>query len=148
MGKNNIKPKNTGWGKPDVYAYIALTNKAGAEKMLKESGYMHKPNSPKQMADMLAHHVLNDGEKAIIDLASIHPDYDMIVEAYKKKLPTESTPVQSQPTKLFSGQENLNCMGADGTQKPGMSDKTMNALIISGAALLAVTIVAVVALKN
>jgi hypothetical protein len=139
--------------KPTLFHYISLRNKQGGLDVLKKAGYVTPPKNPKMMADMLADYFKKDGEKAAEAIASIHPDKEMILKTCAK--PVEVLK-QGADGELEQSKEYLSCdscphkcqdfCGADAAEakptKKGLSEKTINTLIISGAAVLALGLIA------
>jgi hypothetical protein len=145
--------------KPDIYSYITLCNRKGGEAVLKKAGYP-KPKNPKEMADMLAHFVTRDGENALLEIAKIHPDRELLVRAEP-----ELKKVENKIANADGDEESLNCSGcalaaaaiaADGTKsttpapvaKKGLNEKTINILILSGAAVLTVSLITMIVVAS
>ncbi len=68
----------------DFFVYIADSDPAAAAAVLAKWGYATPPEVEytDQLGDCLRQLVANEGEKAVRDLANIHPDKDLILESF------------------------------------------------------------------
>jgi hypothetical protein len=144
MSRKRVQKQNNKAAKADIYLYISMNKRSEGEKILQNAGYLNKPSSPLQMAQMLAHHVSEKGEPALMEIAKIHPDYNLIVEAYQK--------TQTKSADGEDDDECLNCLGADGD--PVKTEKNKNILnntqllIVSGALVLSIALVALIVVNK
>lgn len=66
-----------------IYEYIAETNPDAAEALCNKYGWtLQNMQSAQDLANCLHNLVAEEGEPAIVDLAGIHPDKDLIIEVY------------------------------------------------------------------
>ena len=121
--------------------------------LLKKAGYITPPQNPKMMADMLADYFKKDGEAAAEAIAGIHPDKEMILKTCAK--PVEVLK-QGADGELQKTTEYLSCdtcpskcshdhsadASDDAPKKKGLTEANVKILILSGAAVLAIGIVA------
>lgn len=66
----------------NIYHYIALDNPVGGSGFVKSRGYNPSQN-PDELAGQMAQIVVQEGEGALNEIASLHPDKDLILGATK-----------------------------------------------------------------
>jgi hypothetical protein len=81
----------------NVYHYIAQNNPDAANDICKKFGYF-QINSIDELANCLQNIVAQDGESALKDVMSLHPDKDVLIELFDKKK-DEPTPVATYTIK-------------------------------------------------
>jgi len=143
-----------------VYDYIAQRNPKGSVKVLADFGY--RIADPRNMGNNLRLLVQKEGKPALIAILEMHPDKDVILEAFA----AEQNPTSPEkPCGCKGCSENKSFVNADGagglTLKdilPGLNANTQasndanklastnNAMIIAGALLISTLIF--VNLKN
>lgn len=133
---------------PVTLMYISLQNRQGAGKLLQEAGFPKPPKTPEQMVKMLMDYIKMGGKDAEAKVRAIHPDVAWF------------SANGALPWLNCGGCESkLSCLGADGipgqpalynadagnpAPPKGLSDKTINTLIIAGASVFAVALLTLV----
>lgn len=129
--RNNIKPTKE---KHNIYLYTVCKNRPGTMSLLQKEGYKYQPKTPDEAATMLADVVKREGEEGLKKIAMIHPDRELILSTVPK-----------------NADGNMSWKNADNdTQEPeketkGLSEKTLNTLIIGGAVVLTISLITVIA---
>lgn len=71
-----------------MYEYVAMSNPRGAKNLIESFGY--RVTNPKTMGANLRMLVAQEGEDALMAIAEMHPDKDLILEACGSKKEKES----------------------------------------------------------
>jgi len=66
-----------------MYDYIAQSNPRGAKALIESFGY--RVTNPKTMGQNLRMLVAQEGESALIAVAQMHPDKDLIIEVFNNE---------------------------------------------------------------
>lgn len=132
--------------KPNIFRYVSCNNPQAVYNLLVKAGYENVPKDKEVIAQLLAEYVLAKGDDGLKQLLLIHPDR----EALLATLPATMT---GEP----GNGGFLNCLGkpqngsgcpfssADATEdKKGISEKTINYLIIGGSAVLTATLLTLI----
>jgi len=136
-----------------MYDYIARRDPRGAVKVLSDFGY--RVTEPRTMGNNLRLLVQKEGQPALIAILGLHPDKDVILEAFGEE---QSTP-QEKPCGCKGCSENKSFVNADGSKGLTLNEllptmnanmqanndanklaSTNNALIIAGALLFSTLI--------
>jgi hypothetical protein len=132
--------------------YITHTRKSAANKILRDAGYQRPPANPHEMVMMLQDYIEIGGEEAIRKIMEIHPDRDLFVKALPPHADGVNPAVIVADSPLFgcdACKDKLNCIAADASipGQPGvkgLSDRSINLMIISGAVLFTAALVTVI----
>lgn len=117
-----------------MYDYVALKNKPGTFKLLKQEHYSNPPKTPKEAALMLTDIVNNEGDAGLKKIAEIHPDKDFILDALTQK-----------PGSALDMQRTLNADAETTTGSKGLSEKSTNILILAGTGIVLIGLVTLIA---
>ena len=122
----------------NVYHYIAQNNPDAANDICKKFGYF-QINSIDELANCLQNIVAQDGESALKDVMSLHPDKDVLIELFDKKKDEPTTPVVvQQPMPIMANADGCSCnKNADGSSS--MVNQT-NMYILFGAVIVSIAI--------
>lgn len=142
--------------KIDRVDYIATNNQGKALHFLKSKG-SPKPKDTKQIGDFLDMYIAKKGDDGLAEvIEKTHPDYHLCVEVYKKLNPPVvlSEDKDEKQNACGCGLIAAAALAADGkagfvnpAETKKLSDKTLNTIIISGSAVLAVALIAII-IKN
>jgi hypothetical protein len=122
----------------NVYHYIAQNNPDAANDICKKFGYF-QINSIDELANCLQNIVAQDGESALKDVMSLHPDKDVLIELFDKKKDEPTTPVVLQNIPTMAHADGCSCnKSADGTPSPMVNQTNM--YILFGAVIVSIAI--------
>ena len=129
-----------------VYCYISQNNPDGAYEICKKYGYFDVQTLD-ELSYCLQDIVSTKSEEGLLDVLSIHPEKDVILELYQVKVETEPTaesikPLQtSMPTPIIETSDcSCNTKNADGTQVSSVVNQT-NTFILVGALIVSIAII-------
>jgi hypothetical protein len=106
----------------DIYQYIAETRPQQAAAVINQFGFeLQGVNNPDDLANCLENLVAEDGEPALLALAQIHPDRELIIESLNK--PTSIVPGGSNSA---GSNGNCNCPNCRGGNGSGTIDRLMS----------------------
>lgn len=140
MNKTELAPVN-------LYTYVSKCKPSEVDSILKKAGYKKRPRNLKERSFMLSHLVKEDKESALMDIAKIHPDRELILKDMEVNSVGFDCSVEKEeaPKDLKSDIEMKNASGTfipepkqnfvDDEKKQGLSDKTVNMLIVSGSVI-------------
>jgi hypothetical protein len=118
-----------------VYDYVAQSNPNGSANLIRSFGYDMYSGS--NLADNLRELVAQNGEPALMAVLEIHPDKDVIMEAFSKKEKSSDCGCKKESY--------LNASGAEQTARAEMvqqaSTQQSNTFILVAALLLSVAII-------
>lgn len=120
----------------NVYQYIAYSNPDAANQLCNKYGYF-QIQSEEELAYCLQSIVARKGESAFKEIMELHPDKDVVLELFEKKLP-EPEPVTVRPIMEQERRRDCSCMlNADGTQsQQGQNIVSQTNLMILAAAMI------------
>jgi hypothetical protein len=131
-----------------VYSYISQNNPDGAYEICKKYGYFDVQTLD-ELSYCLQDIVSTKSEEGLSDVLSIHPEKDVILELYQKKVESEPTsepikPLQTtMPTPILpdtSSDCSCNMKNAEGTQVSSVVNQT-NTYILVGALIVSIAII-------
>jgi hypothetical protein len=132
--------------KQTIYTTIAYRNPKEAFNFLAENGYNKMKKDPQVIAVALADYVNKNKESALPKLAELHPDKELLHEI--------SNPPPLQPIiSNFEGCDacekfkNVDAPKVETGKKFSLSENTINIMIVSGAAVFALTAIAILITK-
>lgn len=130
-----------------TYYYIAKMNRKGGNKVLQEAGYTYKPQTPEEMAMMLKQYVDEDGDKAKVALASIHPDAFLFQKQLNADAGTQQCFLNCEGCTKCAKSQTLSADASTTiTVDPNQAAKVKNynTLIIAGSVILTTSIIALI----
>lgn len=149
-GNPNAMPTNREYSKkPSIYSYISISNPIEVDRLLYDNGYSN-PFNMTQRVSSLYDMVRKQGDQAKLKIAEIHPDKEIFKEIFEKygKLNCEGCDKCNNTEKAnFTGDglkttptpiNNINGMTG------GMSEKTVNTIIIAGSLMVTAILLSVV----
>lgn len=130
-----------------VYSYISQNNPDGAYEICKKYGYFDVQTLD-ELSYCLQDIVSTKSEEGLLDVLSIHPEKDVILELYQIKVETEPTaesikPLQtSMPTPITTDTSDCSCntKNADGEKVSSVVNQT-NTYILVGALIVSIAII-------
>ena len=120
--------------KKSIYSYVAANNKPGTIEVLEANGFP-TPNNPMEASLMLAQFVNEDKDDALAEIASIHPDRDLI-------LSFDSSNQDMSFNFKNDTVEHLSAKGED--SKKIFNEQSLNVLIIAGAVVASLSLVGII----
>lgn len=125
-----------------IYDYVAQSNPQASANLIRSFGYDMYSGS--NLADNLRELVAQNGESALVAVLDIHPDKDVIIEAFSKKDDTLGCGCKKGACKC-KREGFLNASGAEETARAEMAHHTStqqsNTFILVAALLLSVAII-------
>ena len=137
--------------------YIALANKKGTFMLLKKAGFdkYDAPVNPPEAASMLSDLQRHGGDKAYKAILEIHPDKSLFqpaLPAHEEAHPAPPVHADGDPDNVMncdSCNKKMNCIAADATSaKAGLSEKTINTIIIAGAGVFAIGLLTLIIMNK
>lgn len=143
MNKKELAPIN-------LYTYVSKCSPEDVDVILRKAGYKKRPRNLKERSIMLSHLVKEDKESALMDIAKIHPDRELILKDIEVNQISFDCNEGKEDEKVKSDRDlktDIEMKNAAGTfipnknnfvddeQKQGLSDKTVNMLIVSGSVI-------------
>lgn len=122
----------------NVYQYIAYSSPDAANELCNKYGYF-QINSFEELADCLQSIVARKGESAFKDIMELHPDKDVVLELFEKKIEAKPEP----PVQIMEHKRERDCscmMNADGSQNQGIASQT-NLMILVAAMIVSISII-------
>lgn len=123
----------------NVYQYIAYSNPDAANELCNKYGY-YQIQSIEELADCLQSIVARKGESAFKDIMELHPDKDVVLELFEKKIEAKPEP----PVQIMEQKRERDCscmMNADGgSQNQGIASQT-NLMILVAAMIVSISII-------
>lgn len=102
----------------DIYEYIAQMRPQEAEAVCNKYGWtLQSMETPEDLANCLENLVAEEGEPAFLDLLAIHPDKDVIIEAYNGQDPAAPA---------AGGSGGCGCAGCKGKSEGSAVDKAVS----------------------
>ena len=125
----------------NVYQNIAYNNPDAANEVCKKYGYYQIENID-ELAYCLQKIVADEGENSFIEIMSLHPDKDVILELFEKK----SEPIVIEnPRPIMERRRDCSCMmNAEGQQQPlssGFAASQTNIFILAAAMIVSISII-------
>ena len=103
----------------DAYSYIAQTRPREAVELCRNYGYQVAGKNVSNVATALKQLVARHGEPALLDMAEIHPDRDLLREGHTGAAHTEMPVMRSQNYEIRRGEYPTeryhNAIGAEAT---------------------------------
>jgi hypothetical protein len=123
-----------------VYQYIAYTNPDAALELCGKYGYYQIQNE-EELANCLKDIVARKGENGLKDIMELHPDKDVVLELFEKKLELKPEP----PIQVMEQKRERDCscmLNADGAsiQNQGIASQT-NLMILVAAMVVSISII-------
>ena len=122
--------------KKSIYSYVAANNKSGTIQVLEANGFP-TPNNPMEASLMLAQFVNEDKDDALSEIASIHPDRDLI-------LSFDSSNQDMSFNFKNDTVEHLSAKGKDNSSKKIFNEQSLNVLIVAGAVVASLSLVGII----
>lgn len=123
----------------NVYQYIAYSSPDAANELCNKYGY-YQIQSYEELADCLQSIVARKGESAFKDIMELHPDKDVVLELFEKKIEAKPEP----PVQIMEQKRERDCscmMNADGgSQNQGIASQT-NLMILVAAMIVSISII-------
>lgn len=127
--------------KPNIYTCIAFRNPAKAWDLLINEGYTNMPKEKNMIALGLANIVSKQGNSGLLKIKNIHPDKDLFMSDSNVLKSCDGCEVK----RLF--EEKYKSADSEGVRKFSLSEKNINILIMSGAAVF-VAVSIILLIKN
>ena len=131
----------------NVYLYIAENNPDASYEVCKKYGYFNI-QSIEELATALQSIVAENGQDSLEEILEIHPDKEVILEVFKKKV--EEKPIEEVLQSIFDKnkpmerERDCSCMkSADGSApnpSPNVAGQT-NTFILVGALIVSIAII-------
>jgi hypothetical protein len=123
-----------------VYKYIAYANPDAALELCGKYGYYQIQNE-EELAYCLQSIVARKGETALKDIMELHPDKEVVLELFEKKVETKPEP----PIQVMEQKRERDCscmLNADGqsAQNQGIASQT-NLMILVAAMVVSISII-------
>jgi hypothetical protein len=122
-----------------VYKYIAYANPDAALELCGKYGYYQIQNE-EELAYCLQSIVARKGETALKDIMELHPDKDVVLELFEKKVELKPEP----PIQVMEQKRERDCscmLNADGAvQNQGIASQT-NLMILVAAMVVSISII-------
>lgn len=134
MKQNTLPAKQ----KLDLYTYVSINNPIGTKELAEKEGYKFVPKNAMQGAMILSDIAYNDKEQGLMKIAMIHPDRELIL----KSANNTNKNMSDAQANFLNAESSVN-QTVD--NKKGISEKTMNLLIISGSVILGITLITIIA---
>lgn len=125
----------------NVYQYIAYSNPDAANELCNKHGY-YQIQSIDELADCLQSIVARKGESAFKDIMELHPDKEVVLELFEKKIEAKPEP----PVQIMEQKRERDCscmLNADGAaqaQNQGIASQT-NLMILVAAMIVSISII-------
>lgn len=126
----------------NVYQYIAYSSPDAANELCNKHGY-YQIQSIDELADCLQSIVARKGESAFKGIMELHPDKDVVLELFEKKIEAKPEP----PVQIMEQKRERDCscmMNADGAaaqaQNQGIASQT-NLMILVAAMIVSISII-------
>jgi hypothetical protein len=122
------------------YQYVASNDTYAAKAICSKYGYsLQNADSPNAIAVCLEQLVAAEGEPALRDIASLHPDKDLLVSLYGQQQPASSEAGCNCNSKKDSS---MDAYIHSAQQNTGFSLQQGNTFLFAGVIILAVAIIA------
>jgi len=127
----------------NVYQYIAYSNPDAANELCNKHGY-YQIQSYEELADCLKSIVARKGESALKEIMELHPDKEVVLELFEKKVEAKPEPL-TPPIQIMEQKRERDCscmLNADGAQNQnqGMASQT-NLMILVAAMIVSISII-------
>jgi len=127
----------------NVYQYIAYSNPDAANELCNKHGY-YQIQSYEELADCLQSIVARKGESALKEIMELHPDKEVVLELFEKKVEAKPEPL-TPPIQIMEQKRERDCscmLNADGAQNQnqGMASQT-NLMILVAAMIVSISII-------
>lgn len=119
----------------NLYNYIANSNPNAANQVCQKYGYYQIGNT-NELAYVLKDIVATEGELGLKEIMEVHPDKDVILEFFEKKI--EDKPVEIKKEKECSCM--MNADGQNSQTNQGIANQT-NVFILVAAMIVSISII-------